>query len=167
MATVVNIPRKPSRFTIRDANDRDAVAVADIVDTAFQPLRSIYQPTRRTIERQAVHRKKGPRLIGEADGRMVGTVQYDVHPDRLHAIGLAIHPDYQRMGLARLLLQSIEDRARMASRPLVVLNTIQETGNVPIFEKLGFQVVSRVVATWCVSSLHSAVHDVTMQRDVS
>lgn len=167
MAVVVNMPRERSNFTIRDANDRDAADVAEVVHAAFQPLRSIYQPTRQTIERQAIHRNQGNRLIGEADGRMAGTVQYDVHPDRLHAMGLAVHPDYQRMGLARLLLQSIEERARLTGRPHVVLNTIQETGNVPIFEKLGFQVVSRVVATWCVSTLHSAVHDVTLQRDLS
>lgn len=167
MAIVVIMPRERSNFTIRDANDRDAAAVAEVVDAAFEPLRTIYQPTRQTIERQAIHRNHRNRLIGEADGRMAGTVQYDVHPDRLHAMGLAIHPYYQRMGLARLLLQSIEDRARLTGRPLVVLNTIEETGNVPIFEKLGFQVVSRVVATWCVSTLHSAVHDVTLQRDVS
>ncbi len=34
-AIVVNMPREPSHFTIRDANDRDAAAIAEIVDAAF------------------------------------------------------------------------------------------------------------------------------------
>jgi len=55
----------------------------------------------------------------------------------------------------------------MADRPLLVSDTIQETCNVPFFEKLGFQVVRQAVAKWCVSTLHATLHDVTMHRYVS
>ncbi|QDT29532.1 GNAT family N-acetyltransferase [Gimesia panareensis] len=156
----------PADIHIRDARSDDAERVAVISEAAFAPLRSIYRPTGATIARQAERAQTGTRLVAEIDGEIAATVQYDQHSDHLHLIGLAVHPDYQRRGIAGCLLEEICQRAILLAQPAVVLVTIKETGNVPLFEKLGFRVTHEEVATWCVSETYPLLHDVKMERVV-
>ncbi|WP_232105544.1 GNAT family N-acetyltransferase [Gimesia panareensis] len=138
--------------------------MAAISEAAFAPLRSIYRPTGAAIARQAERAQMGTRLVAESEGTLAATVQYDQHADHVHVIGLAVHPDYQRRGIAGCLLEEICQRAILLAQPAVVLDTIKETGNVPLFEKLGFRVTHEEVATWCVSETYPVLHEVKMER---
>ncbi|QDT93320.1 GNAT family N-acetyltransferase [Gimesia algae] len=149
---------------IREATPADAAEVTTVFETAFAPLRSIYRPTGAALARQAERAQTGTRLVAEIDGKIVATVQYDLHAEHIHVIGLAVHPDFQRKGIARQLLDWICIRAKNLGQPAVVLDTIRETGNVPLFEKLGFRVTHEETATWCVSEKYQAVHDVKLER---
>lgn len=160
------MPDSPADIYVRDARNDDAERVAVTCEAAFAPLRSIYRPKGEAIARQAERVQTGTRLVAELAGTLVGTVQYDLHTRQLHVIGLAVHPDYQRRGVARCLLDEIDQRAVLLGQPVVVLDTIKETGNVPLFEKLGFRVTREEVATWCQSETFSQVHDVKMERIV-
>ena len=82
-------------------------------------------------------------------------------------IGLAVHPDFQRQGVARKLIEWVIAHAPSLDHTRVVLDTIRETGNVPLFQRLGFRVVSERLANWCVSSNHQELHDVKMERVVT
>ena len=158
------MPDSPADIYVRDARNDDAERVAVICEAAFAPLRSIYRPTGVAIARQTERSHMGTRLVAEFEGALAATVQYDQHADHVHVIGLAVHPDYQRRGVARCLLGEIDQRAVLLGQPVVVLDTIKETGNVPLFEKLGFRVTHEAVATWCVSETWPVLHEVKMER---
>lgn len=151
---------------IREAKPADAAEVTTVFETAFAPLRSLYRPTGAALARQAERAQAGTRIVAEIDGTIVATVQYDLHADHIHVIGLAVHPDFQRKGIARQLLDWICIRAKNLGQSAVVLDTIRETGNVPLFEKLGFRVVHEEKATWCISDTYQEVHDVKLQRAI-
>ncbi|MFI4852955.1 MAG: GNAT family N-acetyltransferase [Gimesia chilikensis] len=158
------MPDSPADIYVRDARNDDAERVAVICEAAFAPLRSIYRPKGETIARQAERAQTGTRLVAEFEGALAATVQYDQHADHVHVIGLAVHPDYQRRGIAGFLLEEICQQAILLKQPVVVLDTIKETGNVPLFEKLGFRVTHEAVATWCVSETWPVLHEVKMER---
>lgn len=149
---------------IREATSADAERVADVFTAAFAPLRSLYRPNKATLTHQHDHTYDEIRLVAEINGKLVATVQYDQHEKHLHVIGLAVHPDFQRRGIAGCLLEEIGQRACNMDRRLLVLNTIRETGNVPLFHKMGFPVVQEEIATWCTSEMYPHLHDVKMER---
>ena len=149
---------------IREATPADAAAATTVFETAFAPLRSIYRPTGAALARQAERAQVGTRLVAEIDGTIVATVQYDLHADHIHVIGLAVHPDFQRKGIARHLLDWICIQAKNLGQPAVMLDTIRETGNVPLFETLGFRITHEETATWCVSETYRELHDVKLER---
>ncbi|WP_278471392.1 GNAT family N-acetyltransferase [Gimesia maris] len=149
---------------IREATPADAAAATTVSETAFAPLRSIYRPTGAALARQAERAQAGTRIVAELDGPIVATVQYDLHADHIHVIGLAVHPDFQRKGIARQLLDWICIQAKKLGQPAVVLDTIRETGNVPLFETLGFRITHEETATWCVSETYQELHVVKLER---
>ena len=71
-------------------------------------------------------------------------------------VGLFVHEHHRRRGVARALLDALG--------PRLSLFTIRETGNVPIFERLGFAVVREELATEYVSDAHAQLHEVYMER---
>tara|TARA_R110002095_G_scaffold146091_1_gene126458 strand:- start:2051 stop:2536 length:486 start_codon:yes stop_codon:yes gene_type:complete len=155
-----------SEILIREANSDDAEEVAVVFEAAFTPVRSIYRPTCETLARQTNHRWEETRLVAELQGQIVATVQFDQHETHLHVLGLAVHPEFQRRGIAGCLLDWIFAHASRIGRQSVVLETIKETGNVPLFEKRGFHIVNEVIAAWCVSEIHEQLYFVTMERTV-
>ncbi len=71
------------------------------------------------------------------------------------------------MGIARRLIDWVADYAPTLGHDLVVLDTIKETGNVPLFEKLGFCVFHEGVTTSFVSDKFPELHEVKMKRSVA
>ncbi|MGE4003307.1 MAG: GNAT family N-acetyltransferase [Planctomycetaceae bacterium] len=116
--------------------------------------------------RQADRGREGVRLVAEWEGQVVATVQFDRHERHVHVIGLAVHPQFQRRGIARDLLDSIAVRARSLGHQVVVLDTIKETGNVDRFEKLGFCVYDERVTADFESDQFPQLHEVRMERNV-
>ncbi|MCH9656343.1 MAG: GNAT family N-acetyltransferase [Planctomycetes bacterium] len=153
-------------ISIREANSADVAEMTAVFEAAFSPLRLVYRPTKAALARQADHPHNETRLVAEVDGQIVATVQYDQHEKYLHMIGLAVHPEFQRRGIAGCLLDCICDRALAIGKHAVMIDTIRETGNVPLFEKLDFRVVNETIAAWCTSENHRQLHDVKMERSV-
>jgi ribosomal protein S18 acetylase RimI-like enzyme len=86
------------------------------------------------------HRLK--RLVALADEKVIGTVQYYPIDGRLHLIGLAVHPDYQRRGVARRMVETLCCSARLCGVGKLSLFTSEDRGLVPVLERLGFVAVS-------------------------
>lgn len=160
------MPQARTHITIREAEVDAAADVREVSDAGFARLRSVYRPTREAVARQAERAKEGTRLVAEIEGRIVGTVQVARHKDHVHLIGLAVHPGFQRMGVARRMIEWVVARAPALGYNIVALDTIKETGNVALFERMGFRVVDEEVANWCVSDDYGELHDVRMERTV-
>ncbi len=154
-------------ITIRKATVDEADVVAAVFEAAFAPLRSIYRPKADIASRQAERAKEGIRIVAELDGRVVATVQFDSHKEHVHVIGLAVHPHFQRMGIARRLIDWITVQAPTLGHNVVVLDTIKETGNVALFEKMGFRVFHEGISRCFESDRYPLLHEVKMERIVA
>ncbi len=147
-------------LVVRTATDQDAAAAQLLSDRAFDELRTIYRP-------KAAASAAGPpliRLIAEADGHLVGTVQYAIESERLHLRGLAVEPAHRRTGVARALIEQLAGLAQTENLRALSLYTIGQTGNVAVFERLGFGTIREEPATWAECDSGELLTDVYMER---
>lgn len=98
-------------------------------------------------------------LIARSKGRIVGTLRlatkkpwaidtaYFTPTDRpLYLTGMAVHPELQRNGIGRLLLNQAEEIARVWPADAVRLDAFDATaGAGPFYAKCGYREVARVV----------------------
>ncbi len=61
--------------------------------------------------------------------RVVGVVEFLVEADGVLIQGLAVHPKYRRRGIAHALVEYLEQAARYRGKSMLLLRTINETGN--------------------------------------
>lgn len=153
-----------SAVLVRAAGPDDAAEVAHIVDAAFARLRQIYRPSAEAI----AHAKTLPleRLVALDDGRVVGTVQFRVDGHVLRVVGLAVLPAYQRRGVSRALAEQLVTVARERACRVLGLFTIEQTGNVAVFHRLGFTVMWRRPDVWSISVTGGPLTEVYLERGV-
>jgi ribosomal protein S18 acetylase RimI-like enzyme len=106
-------------------------------------------------------------LVAVLEGRVVGVVQFHISEDRLSFLGLGVHPRFQRRGVAGALIRHLETIGRNCGCKAVILHTVRETGNVEVFQRLGFLVESEEPTTLFQSDRFSALSEVVMRREVS
>ena len=143
---------------VRPARVGDEPAIAEVSASALATLRQVYRPTPAAILRRR-ELALLPRLVALVDDQLVGTVEYALGVERLHLMGLFVAASHRQIGVARALVAEL---ARLAHERPLSLNTIRETGNVPIFERLGFAIVSETPATGVIGK--TELHDVLMTR---
>lgn len=100
------------------------------------------------------------------DDQFIGTVQYRLIEDRLHLIGLAVMPSWQRRGIARQIVEALVTYAKCHACRAVSLYTIKQTDNVVIFERLGFLMVSESIDTLSESVTGDVLTEVFMELTV-
>lgn len=144
--------RKPVK--IRYATPEELEAALAVHDVAFAEHRDIYRARAEEADRQAARLMEGRRIVALEQGQIVGTAQYADHGDHFHILGLAVHPAGRRCGITRQMIDWIEQRAAEARRLTIALDTIAETGNVGVFERLGFSGKGTELAPWCEFDLH-------------
>ena len=135
-----------------------------ILDAAFATVRDVYLPKPGAVPTSENANLSTETIVALVDGQIVGAVCVYQEAAALHISQLAVVPKFRKRGLARALLQSANEAAIQRSAIEIRLNTIQETGNVPIFQRLGFAVDSTAEATWCTSAQFAKLHDVSMTR---
>lgn len=128
---------------VREAGPLDEKAAIQVEAQAFANLRQIYVPKPGVPTRASGEQPSFSRLVAERDGQIVGTVCWRVEADRLHLRALAVACDHRRRGIARALVTRCVDLARQSALRAVSAYTVAETGNVPIFQRLGFTVIRR------------------------
>lgn len=99
------------------------------------------------------------------EGRIAGAVQldHDTPPNQPHrgeVRKLLVHPEFRRRGLARALMEGIEDRARELGRSLITLDTRTGDFAEPLYRSLGYQVAG-VIPGYCRDPLDPAKVDST------
>ena len=121
--------------TVRPALRRD-ISGADTVETvAFggsEPPPNPLEPAKSGFIPAA-------RVVAIVDGTVVGTVRYGVIGDRIHLVRLGVDPKHRRAGVARALVAFVARQAESAGLRALSLYTVRATGNVKIFDRLGFQ----------------------------
>lgn len=61
-------------------------------------------------------------ILAEVDGRIVGYVLFWFLPEEVDIHNIAVHPDFRRQGIRRLLLEQVVDSARRQERLRVTLD---------------------------------------------
>ena len=145
-------------IVVRPAQRGDEPAIAEVSTSALATLREVYRPTPAAISRKHALALL-PRLVAVVEEQLVGTVEYVLGEERLHLMGLFVAASHRQIGVARAL---VEELAKLADNRPLSLNTIRETGNVPIFERLGFAIVREAPARDVIGK--TALHDVLMTR---
>jgi GNAT superfamily N-acetyltransferase len=106
-------------------------------------------------------------LVAEVAGRIVGTLRWRTLADRFHLIGPLVDPAFRQRGIGRALVEALADRARRTEGVArLSLWTVTETGNVPIFERLGFRTVEVGPAADLESVDGSDLTETRMERPV-
>jgi GNAT superfamily N-acetyltransferase len=153
-------------IAVREAAPEDAEAVAEISSLATAMLRETYRPKKRCCSQDTSPRKTRTRLVAVMDEGVVGTVQYASEVDRVHLIGLFVHPDFQRRGVARQIIAHLADIARRQGARYLSLYSVREAGTVPVFVRLGFRVIAEHEDESLESDTFAHLTDVYMERSL-
>lgn len=154
-------------ITIRDSKPEDAQSVAEVEASATATLRQVYRPNQKALSHKSKIARDLVRLVAECDGRIVGTTRYYVDGGAIRIVGLGVHAEFRHRGIARALVSAVADRAREQGLPCVVTRTVEETGNVPIFEALGFEVDSRCPDEYSESVTGAKLTDVSLMMRIT
>jgi ribosomal protein S18 acetylase RimI-like enzyme len=154
------------KIIIREACNADREGYEAVSHCAIQILRKTYRPKRGVTSAPAIGNDL-KRLVALINEKIVGTVRYSIDENRLHLLGLMVHPDFHHQGIAKELVRYLTERAEDQNIKILSLYTIKETGNVNIFEKMGFKVVRMESADiWAESDVFNCLTDVYMQKEV-
>lgn len=99
--------------------------------------------SRESFERPAA---SGGGLVLESDGALVGYLVFAPDDDVLHLIKMAVDPAWRRQGFGGLLLQTIEERARIEQRFSAIRLHVRESNSaaVRLYHHHGYTVVEEV-----------------------
>lgn len=151
---------------VRKAGPDDEEAVRRVGDEAFSALRSIYRPNAAAHASLVAAAPSLDRLVAEDADEIVGTVRFGVSGDRLRVIGLAVDVRHRRRGVARMLTEELVRIAGDRGCRALGLHTVTKTGNVPVFEHLGFHVVSEQLDEYSIGVEGTPLMDAYMERAV-
>lgn len=152
---------------IRLAREEDAAEIARVSDAAFAPLRAIYRPNPTAIVNVSNLAPQLHRLVALQNGAIVASVRFGVIEASLRVIGLGVDPLTQRQGVAKQLLEHLAEIAREKRCDRLSLYTIVETGNVAVFNRLGFVVVRQQPDEFCISMTGQTLTEAYMERLVA
>jgi ribosomal protein S18 acetylase RimI-like enzyme len=133
--------------TIRKARPDEAEAIHRVLATAFQGLRGRGY-SHRALEAAVISPEEigqreargGHVLVAEAAGQIVGTVSGLEEHEALHVCSLAVHPDWQGRGIARRLMEALEDIARQQACHKLWLQTAWAMAEaIALYERLDYR----------------------------
>jgi ribosomal protein S18 acetylase RimI-like enzyme len=152
------------RFHVRDATDADHDGLEQVSREAIATLHQVYRPTVAARARRPAD-GAGLRTLVALDGELVvGSVQWNVDGSRLHLRGLGVGAAHRRKGVSRALVDHLVGIARELRLSGLSLYTVRETGNVAIFERLGFRIRREANDATFESDRFATLTEVSMER---
>lgn len=152
---------------VRMARPEDADSIRQVGDQAFEPVLSLYRPNPAALANLSAMVPALERMVAELDGKVVGTVRFGVIGECLRVIGLAVLPRFQNRGVARSLIHELTGLAISSRCRALALYTVTKTGNVPIFERLGFRLISEEPDEYSISVDGGPLVAAYMERPVA
>lgn len=146
----------------RPADAEQITTAKSIVESSFAELRNVYVP-RITANDDS----EFSRVVALYSGQVVGTVSYEIQSSKLHLRDFAVDVQHRRMGVGRTLVQYLAHLASAAGCTAASLYTVAQTGNIVIFERLGFSVVKMTPITWAYSPRGDELIEALMERPIA
>jgi len=128
---------------VREYTQNDLVEAKIVSDDAHAVLRKFYHPTAQAKKIGSDTPYK--RIVAVADNKIVGVATYEVEGDFLYFGSLGVLTAYRKMGIAKKIISHIEEAAQSMGFSKIQCATMEKTGNVSIFEKIGFKKSSREI----------------------
>jgi len=125
-------------ISIKDATGKDSEKILEVTESATKTLRKTYRPKESLIRKSAETLPSQQRLVAIMDGKIVGTLRIYETIDSINLIGLGVHEDFRNRGVAKALIEAVENIAKEKKKSKISCRTIKETGNLPFFESCGF-----------------------------
>ena len=136
-------------LVLRAATAADAAAIAATIAASFEQYRGKLEPEsgafRETAEGIAAElaRESGA-IVAERNGRMIGCVMVKLIEDDLYFGRLSVVPEARGEGIARRLVEAVEDEARRRELAGVQLGVrIVLVENQELFSSMGYVEISR------------------------
>lgn len=151
-----------SNILIREATHSDHDQLKAVSHDAHATLRKVYRPgpSAKAIGTENPY----TRIVAIKGGLLVGMATYEVDGDSIYFGSLGVLDHYRKQGVARALVRHIEGIALKEGFKKLTCATVEETRNVPIFEKLGFKIISRAIPEKFESLIGTPIHEVTMEK---
>jgi ribosomal protein S18 acetylase RimI-like enzyme len=153
-------------IVVRIATPHDEQAAKRVGDAAFATVRAIYRPNPAASMSLSSIAPALKRLVAKDGGRIVGTVRFGISQSCLRVVGLGVLPEARRRGVARAMLDELASLAKSNDCRALALYTVTQTGNVTVFERLGFHVVSEGPDPYSISPDGEALTEAYMERSV-
>ncbi|GEM_PF-6824927 len=106
------------------------------------------------------------RIVAVADNKIVGVATYEVEGDFLYFGSLGVLSAYRKMEIAKKIISYIEEAAQTMGFSKIKCATMEKTGNVSIFEKIGFKKNSREITDKFESVDGDPVVEVYLEKSV-
>ena len=151
-------------ITVRPPQACDEAEIAEVGRLVTEDLRKVYRPAPVAAEQRTSIANRLQRLVATVNDRVVASVQYYFTGDCVAFLELGVHPEFRRHGIARALVQELERIGEATGATALTLYTIRETGNVAIFESLGFSVESEQPTSLFESTSRDALTEVLMKK---
>ena len=151
-------------ITVRPPQACDEAEIAEVDRLSTEDLRKVYRPAPAAVELRTSIANRLQRLVATVNDRVVATVQYYFNGDCVAVLELGVHPESRRHGLARALVEELERIGEATGATALTLYTIRQTGNVAIFESLGFSVESEQPTSLFESASGDALTEVLMKK---
>ncbi len=152
---------------IRKALPIDSEEITRIVSLATETLRKTYRPVNSPKSQSKKPMGKLESLVAIENTKVVGVVEYMAEDDCIYFQGLAVNPMFRNRGIARNIIKALEGMARETGKRILKLATIEETGNMRLFEKIGFTVTSRKASKNFQANDCKEVHIITMEKNIA
>jgi ribosomal protein S18 acetylase RimI-like enzyme len=136
-------------LVLRPATIADAASVAATIAAAFEQYRGKLKPEsgafRETAKGIAGELRRGAgAIVAERNGRVVGCVMTKMLEGDLYFGRLAVLPEARGTGVAKRLIEAVEDDARRRGLPGVRLGVrVVLTANQKLFASMGYVETSR------------------------
>ncbi|WP_229648488.1 GNAT family N-acetyltransferase, partial [Vibrio parahaemolyticus] len=117
-------------------------ALLSLSKTSFSELRKIYRPTSEAQRNQASSTNEWTCLGYYSEHQLVGLIKVKLSGKTLNLSTLAVMPECRKKGVARSLI--LEAECMFSNAGLLSVWCVEQTGNVEIFEALGFKVAERI-----------------------
>ena len=131
---------------ICSANLDDAFLLLDTIVQAFEVYRGKFDPPSgvftETVDSIRGKVASGGGYIASINGDIAGCVLYEPQEEHMYLGRLAVLPAYRGNGVARVLVEAVENKARELKLPSVQLGVrLALTGNQEMFSRLGYHIL--------------------------
>jgi ribosomal protein S18 acetylase RimI-like enzyme len=157
---------KSRRVHVRDATDADREGLEQVSRETTATLRQVYRPTVAARAHRAAEEPNLHTLVALDGELIVGSVYWKVVGARLHLLGLGVGVVHRRKGVSRSLVEHLVGIAQELGLSGLSLYTVRETGNVAIFERLGFRIRREGSDATLESDRFATLTEVSMELDL-
>lgn len=133
-----------ANWTIRKAEDRDAIGLSNCIEAAYAPYSARIDDLPPVSADCAAEIAKYQVWVAEFDGKIVGALVLSPEERAMRLANVAVHPDHQGTGLGGTLMALADSESQRQSFCELRLNThAAMTDNIALYRHLGWEECGR------------------------